>query len=476
VITPALPSETKKSILLATLAAVVAGVLTAATNSLAALIFLGLCAGILAMITPPITLLLVWLFFSPLLTGSRIALGVGIPDISFDRILFIVFLAQLLFVKVGKKIAVRKLDTADILLTAFLVWAAFSTIFLRRLELSKQMIALWEQFIFPIGMYWIIQQIIDNERRLNWAFVTLTALLVLIGFPAIPESITGINILGGNAQHLDSVIRASSFFRSPWEFGGTLVMLSIVSLYPFIYKTRANLKWLGFAGFWGGLFGVLLSFMRGAWLALSVGLFSWLIISKKFRKYLYLGVPLLVVLLMSALPILVTTAVWRERITNRNNIIFRTTVSKQQVNLILQKPLTGNGLKPSSVEYIAATNYYDWGVYEITIPSHNTFLSMFVDFGAFALLYYAAIGAILLKAALYYKKFSRHLHPPKEIVALLAIAVLAHLINSATFETRFFVWLNALMWTLLALLNSTIHIYNPSQSELLTTDSHENLK
>ncbi len=434
------------------------GALTAATNSLIAFALIGLCGFALALFVPTFTLFLIWLCFFPFVSTLQISLGARVPDISLDRVVFLVLLINLSINARKGIFSFRKMKLEDILLALFLAWVVFSTVFINRIDLAQQLVAFWRQFLFPIGMFWIIKKIVTNKTKFEKVLTACLLLLVVLAGPAIPEYFFRVTPLGQPAHVVDGAIRVRTFFSSSWEFGDTIVMLFLISLYPWVTRSHANLKKFSIIAFILGSTGILLSFMRGAWLSAAGVLFLLLLFYPKFRKYLYRGMLVLILFAALVMPAVMDSTVWQMRIADLRNIDLRVTALKLQIDLIAQKPIIGHGLDSNFERYVVRTDYYDWGYHEVTLPSHNTFLSMAVDFGFFALLYYLPIAIILFKSILFARKFRKNQFL-SGILLLLGLSVLAHLVNSATFETRFFIWLNTLSWVLLALMSIAPRIY-----------------
>jgi len=212
--------------------------------------------------------------------------------------------------------------------------------------------------------------------------------------------------------------------------------------YPSGQKFQA-LSWLGAA--LGGL-GIVFCFMRGAWLAAFVSVFLFFVMDKSLRRYLYLIVPLAIGAAILWAPSLTASAVWEERITGVGNILTRLKTSSLQIASILQEPLFGNGLMPA------------FKVYDTGVISHNTVLSMFVDFGLFALLYFGAIGVILFRAISGYRRFPGRSFLNRGLVLSLGSAALAFLINAGTFENRLFIFVSAFFWVTLGLIKVAIRL------------------
>ncbi len=441
------------------LAAVIAtGILAGMTDSIAAFVVLALCGMVLASLMPPLTLFLLWLFLAPFTQAQVVRLGGGIPAISLDRAIFIFLIVKLLVQTLSKKSLGTRLKLEDGLLLAFLAWALVSILIWRRIDLPAQFIALTVQFLYPIGIYWAVQQVITSESDLKKVMFTVTLLLIILGAPTILETITGLTPLGYAASVENSVIRVRSFLRTAWEFGAVVVMMFMYNLHLLTYRSGRKLTTLGLFGLLFGACGLLLSFMRGAWLAAFISTAVVFIFAKNLRRFIYpiLLCAILVVIFLG--PVLINSTAWSERITETGNVVGRLNVTQQQIKLITDEPFLGNGLLPNFETYVMTTLYYDTGSYDVMIISHNTLLSMFVDFGLFALLFIGAISVILYKAILNFARFPVNTFLGQGLLLALGSSVLAFLINALTFENRVFIFINAFAWMTLGLIKVAIRL------------------
>ena len=452
------------------IAAIAVGSLSARMGSVVVFAILGLCALVFTAYLSPMQLFLAWLFLSPFTQTQMISLGGSIPDITFDRLLFLLLLGKLGIQALNHKLSSVKFELEDGLLIAFLAWALFSILFWKPVDLSKQVVVLFQQFIYPIGFYWIVQQVVTREADLKRIFVTVTILLFILCVPVPFEAVTGITPLGGRAQNIDSVIRVQSFLRSAWEFGAVAALMLMYNLHPLTYPSGAKLKTISWLGLLLGVLGIVFCFLRGAWLAAFISVSLLFGLTKSLRKYLYLAAPAIALAAIIWGPALMASDVWAERIAGANNITGRLTISSQQIDSILQEPFLGNGLMPEFVRYNVKTLYYDKGFsYTQDIISHNTALSMFVDFGMFALLYFGAIGVILFKAMIHYKFFPPQSFVGRGLLLSLGGAALAFLVNALTFENRLFMFLGAFFWVTLGLIKVAIRL-NEERSQTASVE------
>lgn len=439
------------------IAAVFVGLLAGLTDAKAALLMIGVCGLVLVNFLSPVQLFLLWLLAAPFTKSLVLDLGGNIPDISFERILFFLLMIRLGLRVVRAKSLAFKLEIEDGMLILFLGWAVFSILFWKRIALVGQATALFQQFVLPIGFYWITQQTITNESQLKKVCLAATILSILFCAPAPVEALTGITPLGQAAQRVDGVLRVRSFAGSPWEFGAVAAMLLLYNMQHLSYTGDRKLKIASRLGIALSALGVVLCFMRGAWLAAFTSVFLFLVLSKDLRKYVYLSIPVIAVAAMIWGPTLLKSSSWSERLTRTDTITGRVIISNLQIDAILREPVLGNGILPSFTVYRYGA-VSEWGNYTTSLISHNTLLSMLVDFGIFALLYFGATGIILLKAVIHYRKFPEGVFLGQGLILSLGGAALVFLINALTFENRLFIYVNSLFWVTLGLIRVAIRL------------------
>lgn len=418
-----------------------------------------LAGGLLTMLSfySPFLLFGIWFILSPITQGQVINLGAGIPDITIDRALFIFILlgASQKIVRRGYKPSFR---SEDISLSIFLAWSIISIIYWRPINLTGQFLALFNQFLLPIGFYWAIQQIIVSEKQIGMVLKLAVIILIMLAIPAIFEEFTGISVLGNASEKVAGVFRVRSFSRSAWEFGTTIGIFFIISIYELIKPSSSLFRKLSLIALPVGGLGIVLSFMRGTWLAVGASIGLIVITIPKLRKRLVL-IPIgigLVLLIWG--PLIVQSEVWKVRISNEGNLVGRVSLLQQQYHLWQQEPIFGNGINPSFTSYDTKIVFSIWGSYPISLISHNTFMSTLLDFGLFGLPYFIAIGMIFVKGIRSYRALPSGTLIGKESWLIFCCASMVYFIQAFTYETRLFTNMIALAWICLALTKVIIRL------------------
>lgn len=430
------------------LSAVLLGAASGATESAAAFAALGLLALIIFGFFPLAPLFLIWLTASAFTQPFALNLPGDVLTLTAERSLFFLLVLNLTWRTLSSKTVRLKFLFEDLLLFLFLLWALISILFVHPVDPPKQIIAFALQLAIPVSFYWIAQQAIQTEADLKKVYLTASIVAIVLCVPTPIEFLFRITPLGEPAEFMDSVVRVRSFLRSPWELGAILAMLIFYGFHIWTSETSIKIKSVGLTSAALGVVGIFLTFMRGAWLAFSVSAFIFLLLTKKMRKYLYFLLPLSIASFIVLLSSEVTTSdVWRDRIASSRNVEQRVEVSRQQVAEIRQEPVWGNGLMPTfrSYGYLLFFGYITRNI------SHNSLLSLLVDFGVFALMYYAAIVVILLRVILYYRKFPPTSFLSRGLALSLILAALAFLVNSLTFEIRLFTFVSSFFWATLGL-------------------------
>jgi hypothetical protein len=419
------------------------------------LLVVALGALVVAVFLSPTQLFLIWLFITPITETWIISLGENVPDISVDRILFLLLAARLSVKAISSRFRGFKLELEDVLIVLFLACALISILLWRSVDLTGQFLALFQQFIYPVGFYWIVQQVAGREADLKKIFRIASVLLFVLCVPAVVEEFTGVTLLGERSQVYEGVTRVRSFLHASWEFGAIAAMLLMYNLHALTYPGGQRARMVSWLGAALGILGVVFCFMRGAWVAAVVALSFFFFMDKNLRQYLYLGMPFMAVAGLLWVPSLITSAVWTGRVQDVVTILARVEISSQQISSFLQEPILGNGLMPT------------FATYNLGIISHNTMLSMLVDFGLFSLLYFGAIGIILFRGISAYKTFPPRSFLGRGLLVSLGSVALAFLVNALTFENRIFPFVSALFWVALGLIKAAIRINEERRAKAL---------
>jgi O-antigen ligase len=404
---------------------------------------------------------IIWILASPFLQGRVISIGASFPDLTFDRVFVVLIIIRLTIQFFQRKIRISWLNIIDIPLILFISWTIISTMLIYPNDISGQLLAIFNQFLLPLSLFWITRGIIKNERQIKQLFVVFSFSLLFLTFPAIFEEITKVTIFGEPSEIVAGVARVRTFTRSAWELGSISAILFSLSLY--FLNLPGNIlkkKWQIISLVFGAI-GIFLTFMRGAWLAVITAILIILIFNKILRRK---ALPLLFLIIIVfgivfiSVPSDIVDSVISDRLLNQDNITGRVTALEQQIHLFLKNPIIGQGIQSTFRLIDIGSVYTQWNVYARFIISHNFYLSVLVDFGLLSLTLFFPMIMVLIKGFAFYKSGLSNETTTKSLIICLIAAALAYLINVATFEVRLFFVPSALFWVVLGLIINLIKL------------------
>jgi O-antigen ligase len=196
--------------------------------------------------------------------------------------------------------------------------------------------------------------------------------------------------------------------------------------------------------------GLVTTMTRGSILATAFAV-ALVLLFGRWRLHMLVGVFAALLVLLALLPRIQATELYQGRVTNEGNISARAALQDLSLDLAAQKPFLGWG----HGSFDEAKNTYAFDVGGVPIEavientSHNTYLTILVEYGLLGLILFALPFAVVATAAL-----PRVQDPSPErwlLIAALASLLLV-VLGAMTFDLRFFSYAQLLPWTFLAIL------------------------
>src|SRR3989344_4782453 len=341
-------------------------------------------------------------------TASSYATGLfsdftSISLYSSDIFLFIAFIFTLWSNKFG---FLKQFFAFRFSLFAFIIWLILAT-FIFNWPISGLNIWFFVKFIeLTVVSYGTVQLVISKEKIANrnlflLLFVCLGTLQSVIGLMQfINQSPIGLNLVGeqtigpglwGVAKIVSSgtaYIRAYGTFPHPNLLSAFLLTTILINIYLLTSTTwkKSTKIWLNLALFIN-IFGLVVTFSRGAFLALGVGLliyFGFLIVKQGIRSNGWMIIKLLLAFGLAFLifkPFLLTRATVSDQ-----GIVEREIYNQTALNMIKDKPFSGIGIGESLL-HMEQYSPVPLNPYQIQ-PIHNYFLLSAAELGI--------IGALIL--------------------------------------------------------------------------------
>jgi len=406
----------------------------------------------------PALIVAVWLFLAPPLQGRNISLGAGIPDITVDRVIFVLVLLTLILRLSTRQVRLRKFKMEDYLLSIFLLFGFLSIVFLINVNVTRQLYFWFDSYFIPIVTSYIILHIFNSEKDLKIVIYFVIVALFVQTFYTPIEYLTGRNLFGVNSQFIQGTIRVNSFTNSAWTLGAFVGMYLPFAIYVGNLKSAVFSKKWRFFALIAAIFGVLcifLTFMRAAWLSIFALMLFLAWGNRKLLKYA--GVILFLGLIFSALyPIISQSTIWQERIIGQDTTTARVILAEMQLKIFQDSPIIGHGIATlPKTFYIKSVSNGFGGEYDVFMPSHNNYATIMLEYGFFGILYFGAIFKIILSGFKSYRIGSSRFFLGKELIGALLGSGLVFMIQAVTFETRFFSSITLFYWIILALIRVT---------------------
>jgi O-antigen ligase len=394
--------------------------------------------------------LFIWLIISwpILILYIRVPLPAGIPDLGYDRVLVLLLVCIFVIEALLLKRKILKITLLDILVIGYLIAQVIT-----RLNVlwfggvgSADLNGLLDIIIVPIILYWIVKNLLNEDIKLKWFLYALVIASFLVCLTGLYEQIMGVRIfkasisLGGwETQYIWEDVpggRAAGAMGNPAVYGAVVGMgiLASICILPHTKSRFIQIALVAVCAIL--LYGVIVCYTRSAWVSVIGVLFiAQFFISNMWKKTL----PLIVIGLIFLL------FIWNQ-IPGVSNIMHRAEYTNSlpvRFELIqlgwerfLEKPFMGWGS--------GALNAF--GLTQVSVVSHNIYLTMLVDGGLFLFLaFFAVIVYLIIKAIRVYLMARKGSIERDTLVAVTGI-VLIFLLSGLAFELRYFGYINVLFW------------------------------
>jgi O-antigen ligase len=424
-------------------AVVIVGPGSSSRGPLAALLVLAGAAIVLSI--RPETLLLAWLALAPVFAQSAANTTVGRPlSLALYQAPPLAFLAWTLtdHPRWGARRAVDALPLGYLL---FVVGSLFIT--------ANPSLAVMRSLYLTVGLGVILYYFMAFGPVKSGARDRIVAVLLIVtaleALMSILEGFTGWN-LWSVAPPSDKFERSVATLASPASLGTFIGMGLMFALALLVWRGPMRLRKLALGAIFVGAPGILFTYTRAPIIATVI--VATLILASRLSTRL-LAVALLVLAVLSISVFwgqLTSSTVYRERVSAENTVLVRRELQEWSLRLAAERPIAGWGYDSFDRvknEAELSSSIPRRAVIEST--SHNTFLTILVEYGVLGLTLFVAPWLIVGWGAL--KRAVRHPDSRWFLVGCLgALTVYAGAANSIDF--RFFSFIPALSWLVLGLL------------------------
>ena len=382
--------------------------------------------------------------------------------ILFDRIQEYALYALIFFLPIGKALIevffgiaffgffVKKILKPDfkflksppnLFLLLFFIFSALS-MFNSGIHLAKSADALFTKWFEYIWIFLLMQDSFSiDEKRARNALVIFVAMSAVVGLDGLSQKFLGVEFLRGRPmmQIKEGIMAIRVAFNHYNSFGAYLVvMLPIVMVILVAGRINKQLRiGLFFLAVILG-FCLLFTFSRGSWLGFLTAGFFFLILSRNFKVI----IPVAIIFLISLLSI----PQLRERFLftfQAGGDATRLAIWQGTVNMIKENPFLGKGVG-------TFMDYFPKYVPNMGAQyAHNSYLQIWAESGAFALLAFLAFWGALLTQGI--RKFFKN----DDAVLLGVICAIIGLLAHSFFDNQFYsLQLSALLWSMAGILSA----------------------
>ena len=430
---------------------------------LAAVIF-GLPLALL-LISEPFRALIMWLLLSPAL-GSyiKLSLPVGIPDITFDRLVvgcIVLALALQVMFRGGRLLPVGQTEKAMLL---FIIIGLLS-LFFRSQRRGSEFLIFLDEYGVPFLLFVAAKNLFQSHEQIQQLVRVLFLVGVYLGVYGIYQFLAHGDIVmahGDDLKTLGHLLegRAVGPFLNGAVYGTVLIFAFVWTLYLIPLE-----RW-GRAQFFIGIglaligLGMFLSLTRAVWIGFLVALFVVQLLDRKWRKPFALCLVGLILLSSVAWFIRPDASLVQSRLVAEDSVQQRLVSYKLALLMILAKPVLGygSGDEPFIIgrtKFLARieSNWLELGAG--IGPPHNQYLYTLVQYGLIGFIAFGAIFLAIVRSGITLMRMvPDHDSVQRQFVILFWGMLAAYLVQALFADVVAFPFLSCLLFLFAGVLES----------------------
>lgn len=284
--------------------------------------------------------------------------------------------------------------------------------------------------------------------RICWAVLAGTAIQALLTYVEVR---TSWNLWDDSSWRRGAGSRPVSTLANPGVLGMFLGVGVVVSLSVIAWNGPRALRRLSLTALALGIPALALTLTRGPILATAVVGCATLMLSRRGRLLGFGALALTALALVFLWPTITASQVYQDRLTNQANVEGRFLLQDWSLRLAAEKPITGWGY--DSFDRVKnASDFSTRGLpprYVLDSTSHDSFLTVLVEYGSVGLLLLMLPWAVLVLAGVRGARRESD-HQWMLVAAVAAVGVIV--ISGATLDYRFFSFALMLPWVFLAMI------------------------
>jgi len=440
-----------------TMTSIAAGVMLARGQegiSLPLVALAGLALILLMMSVPPPTLFIGWLFLAPLLanaSASPIGRPIGLALYALPGLV----LAILTATHLRRGASLSFVDFLPAAYVAYVLTSIAVTSPVLETTTTRAVEVVFLNVVLGPCLYYFLVVGPGKAVETTTLFLILMVGACVQGVLAIVETATRWNLWGYyDWSHSAGGLRAVSTFSNPGLLGAYLGVAVVIAVTILTWGGPRQLRRLApltLALCVPALFATL---TRGPIVATVVAVLVVLVLSRRR----VLGIALItsaVLALVVAWPHIRSASIYQERASNIETVLVRQEIQRVSLGLWREKPVLGWGFGSYDRVKSAADLPYVPGLsgniylYAQENTSHNTYLTVLVELGLIGLVLLLGPFAVIVAKAL---TRARSMGADRWIVAAACGSLMVVLLNGMTLDYRFFSFVPALLFVLLAII------------------------
>ena len=446
------------------------------------LILLGMLLGMVTLFIHPLYLILailLLLVFLIILNTPEIGVLLSIfflPFLSFfespSTILGIVVLITAIsyFVKLIRGKRLLRIDLIDFAVLLFFILIFFSGVITAYGEKAKEEVLL--SCCLMLGYFLTVNLIRTTQwlKRCALALISSGTIVAMIGILQYFFAAVSVDAWVDRQYFLEISNRAVSLFENPNVLASYLVLILPFVLLAFLRSSRGKEKTLYFISLLSVLFCIILTWSRGAWLAVIASIFVFgLIYSKKTLRAIFFFL-----LMLPSISLIIPSSI-KHRFLSIGNLAdsstaYRYYTWKGSWKIVQDYFWSGIGYGPTP--YQALYPQYAYAGIEAAEHSHSLFLQILIGLGIGGLLVFCCILFFAAQMNFEYLKNGKN-----ENSRFFVIAAMSSILASLVMGCFDFVWYNYrvffLFWIVLGLACACIRIGRAEEQRHAFVEANE---
>jgi O-antigen ligase len=414
-------------------------------------------------VTRPFAAILIWIALMPFLQttvtpASRIVYWLVHRGMPVGALAIVVLSAM---VGVSKRQRAFKGQPAELAMGLFLGVAVLSVLRLHSSPLAH-LYLLFDRLCVPMCLYLLVVLVAPGRTELQ-KLLPIGLVIVFVECCVVVLASIAPQLLPPEWLRLGAA-RGTGTLDNPYTYTVSLVFFSFLLYHGAMQRRPGLVRSLYLLGFGVGVFGLFLSFSRGAWLGSLAALAGLLLVYRKTAMRV-LGLLALATVLLGGWVLTDQVEFARERLGAEDSAMDRLVIWDAGLQMVISKPLTGWGYDDYSLyagqfqrrvqNYVAAYAH----------ASHNAWMTIAAELGLPALLLYLVPVLWWLRLSFkMWKRVPRRGFWSQALLAILWLTLLNYAIITIFTDIRHSTYVQGIYWIVLGLIANMVTLSMPPDS------------